>query len=244
MRKEAAQSNEPHITLTTREQEIFTRLLEGAAPKELAHSLNITLNTFKTHQKNLYRKLDVNNIRQLIATYSTGPADYPHPQSKADKPVAFIRWWTNKDDLGSSVKITEKIEEIEGQYFPTITMAGKLAPTTHVYAGTFALPDSSTLEAMKKMKGFSFRVLGDGNSYAVLLPTTDTKLKSDHNHYRKLFTTQNGKISTVTVSINELIQSPFWGNPAPFIQDNIEFFQIHAHVTGKFNLKFWDIRFY
>jgi hypothetical protein len=165
-------------------------------------------------------------------------------QAEEDKPAVFYRWFPHKDELGSSVKLTEKIEQIEGSYFTTITIAGKLAPATDSYAGTHALPDPTTLEAMKKMNRFSFKVLGDGNSYIAAIPTIDTRLKSNYNHYRKLFSTQTNKISTINVSTDELVQSPFWSNPVPFIKDNIEFFQIHAHVTSKFNLKIWDIRFY
>jgi DNA-binding CsgD family transcriptional regulator len=242
MREETQKNNETQAALTTREQEIFTMLLDGVAPKELAHSLNITLNTFKTHQKNLYRKLNVSNIRELITKFRQDIAVVPPPPPTAeDKPAVFYRWFPHKDELGSSIKITEKIEQIEGEFFTTITIAGKLAPTDHSFAGAHALPDPSTLE---KMKRFSLKVLGDGNSYAVMIPTIDTRLKSDYNHYRKLFTTQNGKISTITVNIEELVQSPFWGTPVPFKKSKIEFIQFHAHVTSKFNLKIWDFRFY
>jgi hypothetical protein len=95
-----------------------------------------------------------------------------------------------------------------------------------------------------KVKSFSFKVLGDGNSYLVSLPTTDTRLKGGMNHYRKMFATKNSEISTVYVSIDELVQSSYFGTPVPFITNNIEFFQIHAYSTIEFNLKFWDINFY
>ena len=234
--------------LTRREQQIFSMLLEGFIPKEIVSHLNITPNTLKTHQKNIYRKLNVNSIRKLLLLYSSGTAKGvqsagPMPPNE-DKPSVFYRWFTNKDNLGSTVKITEKIEQIEDRFFTTITLAGKLVQATDAYAGVFAFPDPPTLEAMKKAKYISFKVLGDGNSYAVMLPTSNTRLNSGNNHYHKLFATQNSAVSTITVNVSEFTQSPLWGNPVPFKKKDIEFFQIHAQVTEKFNLKIWDIRFY
>jgi DNA-binding CsgD family transcriptional regulator len=222
--------------LTPREHEIFNMLLEGTIPKEIVHSLNISYNTFKTHQKNLYRKLGVNTVKELVSNYN--------PEAGASKPAVFARWVTNYDNLGSYVNITEKIEQIEEQYFTTITIAGKLSYANHAFAGAHAYPDPSTLESMKKMQRFSFKVLGDGNVYAVMIPTTETRLKSGYNHYRKAFTTKNSEVQKVTVNTDELVQSPFWGNSVPFCRNNIEFFQLHAHSTIEFNLKIWDVRFF
>jgi DNA-binding CsgD family transcriptional regulator len=227
---------------TAREQEIMKELLAGNSPKEIGYTLNISYNTVLGHQRKLYRKLGINTIRELLAKYSAinQTVETPPPGPR----VVFTRWITNVDNSGSCVEVTEKVEHIQEQYFDTITIEGKLSHANHAYAGTHAYPDPPTHETMKKMKSFSFKVLGDGNCYAVMLPTTETRLKSDNNHYRKAFTTKAGEIQIVTVNIEELAQSPFWGNPVPFIQDNIEFFQIHAHATRNFCLKFWDVRFY
>jgi hypothetical protein len=209
------------------------------SPKELAHSLNISFNTYKTHQKNLYNKLKVRTIRELIAKYSERGA----VQSLANETKVFSRWIINKDTLGSTTKITEEIEHIDGQYFPTINISGKLVPENHSFAGGYAIPTPSTLEAMRKMKSFSFKILGDGNTYAITLPTIDTRLKGENNHYCKLISTVNSQIQTITVKISELSQIPYWGSQVPFILGNVEFFQVHAYSTNKFNLKIWDVRF-
>ena len=230
--------------LTRREQEIFDMLLAGSIPKEIAHSLNISINTFKTHQKNLYQKLSVNTIRELVTMYAVNGegAGYKKPQ-ETDKAAVFTRWIVNKDELGSYVNITEQIEHIEKQYFPVIIIAGKVTQAKQSFAGAYTIPAPSTLEDMKKMNRFSLKILGDGNSYAVTIPTTDTRLNAKHNHYRKLITTINGEISDINVDIDELAQVPYWGNQVPFIKDNIEFFQIHAYATSEFKIKIWDIKF-
>ena len=55
--------------LTPKELEIFTLLLEGKSPKEIGYSLSISYDTVITHQKNIYRKLEVNSIRELFAKF-------------------------------------------------------------------------------------------------------------------------------------------------------------------------------
>ncbi|MDR0442861.1 MAG: helix-turn-helix transcriptional regulator [Treponema sp.] len=249
-------SNNDNVTaanlpvLSFREQEIFNKLLNGAIPKRIAHSLGISYNTFKTHQRKLYNKLGVHTVVELLSKYKGSAVELAeaaavevnaNPQNGA-QPAVFTRWRTYNDP-DSHVSIKAKIEYIEEQYFTTFTIAGKLSFYNNTYAGAYAVPDPATLEAMKKMNCFSFKVLGDGNSHVVMLPTSDTRLKSDYNHYRRLFTTQKHKIQIVSINLDELVQSPYYGSPAPFIKSNIEFFQIHAYATDEFNLKIWDVRF-
>lgn len=52
--------------LTAREQEIVRMLLEGSMLKEVAVSLDISLDTVKFHSRNIYRKLDVRGRNELL----------------------------------------------------------------------------------------------------------------------------------------------------------------------------------
>jgi DNA-binding CsgD family transcriptional regulator len=61
---------ENNLDLTPREQEIFTMLLTGKAPKEIAYTLKISYYTVNFHQKNLYRKLGIQSRAELFARYS------------------------------------------------------------------------------------------------------------------------------------------------------------------------------
>jgi DNA-binding CsgD family transcriptional regulator len=63
-------SAKEHLDLTPREQEIFTILLSGAAPKEIAGTLKISYDTVLFHQKNLYRKLGIQSRAELFARHS------------------------------------------------------------------------------------------------------------------------------------------------------------------------------
>ena len=58
------------LNLTPREEEIFTMLLHGTAPKEIAHTLKISYHTEHFHQKNLYRKLGIQSRAELFAKYT------------------------------------------------------------------------------------------------------------------------------------------------------------------------------
>jgi DNA-binding CsgD family transcriptional regulator len=59
-----------NLDLTPREEEIFTMLLSGRAPKEIAYTLKISPYTVNFHQKNLYRKLGIQSRAELFARYS------------------------------------------------------------------------------------------------------------------------------------------------------------------------------
>jgi DNA-binding CsgD family transcriptional regulator len=61
-----------NLDLTPREEEIFTMLLSGRAPKEIAYTLKISPYTVNFHQKNLYRKLSIQSRAELFARYSGG----------------------------------------------------------------------------------------------------------------------------------------------------------------------------
>jgi ATP/maltotriose-dependent transcriptional regulator MalT len=52
--------------LTTREQEVMRLLARGYAYKEIASELFISVNTLKTHLKQIYRKLDVTSRRDAV----------------------------------------------------------------------------------------------------------------------------------------------------------------------------------
>jgi len=51
--------------MTPREAEVLALLQQGRANGEIAHELSIGLETVRTHARNIYRKLGVNDRRQL-----------------------------------------------------------------------------------------------------------------------------------------------------------------------------------
>ena len=58
------QSSKP--ILTKREQQVLNLLSSGLIRKEVADKLNVSIDTVDSHCKNMFKKYEVNNLRQLI----------------------------------------------------------------------------------------------------------------------------------------------------------------------------------
>jgi len=74
--------------ITQREREIFNLLLKGLSPKEIAYNLNISYDTVLTHQKNLYVKLGVNSINELLVKYMN--KDRHDLELSKEKPLVIV----------------------------------------------------------------------------------------------------------------------------------------------------------
>jgi len=61
--------------LTSREQVIFNLLVEGISPKDIAYKLNISERTIAFHRSNIYVKLGVHSIQELVAKYDSGQTE-------------------------------------------------------------------------------------------------------------------------------------------------------------------------
>ncbi|MBE3551054.1 MAG: helix-turn-helix transcriptional regulator [Brockia lithotrophica] len=53
-------------TLTEREREVLDFVLEGLSDEAIAQELHISIWTVRTHRKNVYRKLGVGTLRELV----------------------------------------------------------------------------------------------------------------------------------------------------------------------------------
>lgn len=67
--KQSAQSNSELETLSAREREILERLGEGAAYKEIADVLHLSIDTVRMHIRGIYRKLHVHSRGEAVAKY-------------------------------------------------------------------------------------------------------------------------------------------------------------------------------
>jgi DNA-binding CsgD family transcriptional regulator len=56
-------------SLTKRENEIAAAICNGYKYEEIAEKLNISLSTVKTHSYTIYRKLSINNNRELMQIF-------------------------------------------------------------------------------------------------------------------------------------------------------------------------------
>jgi ATP/maltotriose-dependent transcriptional regulator MalT len=68
-RPESAAAFFERYNITPRDQEIIGLILQGCRNQEIADQLFISLTTVKTHLRNIYGKLGINNRYKLIALY-------------------------------------------------------------------------------------------------------------------------------------------------------------------------------
>ena len=57
---------EAKASLTKRETEVLGEILTGSSAKDSANKLHISIYTFETHKKNIFRKFDVNSTNELM----------------------------------------------------------------------------------------------------------------------------------------------------------------------------------
>lgn len=58
------------FNLTTRQRDIFAMLIEGLAPKEMAHRLAISHVTVRRHAEEIYRRCGTSNQRETLALFA------------------------------------------------------------------------------------------------------------------------------------------------------------------------------
>lgn len=60
---------DPSVALTHREEEILVLLTKGYANKEIADQLNLSIETVRSHLKNIYTKMHVRSRAEAVAHY-------------------------------------------------------------------------------------------------------------------------------------------------------------------------------
>jgi len=155
-------------------------------------------------------------------------------------------WSVNGDeDNGGSSTITMK-EETISKGVTGYSFAGAI---TNKYEYGFVnvklTPDDATLDILKKCSGFSFKIIGDGDEYAVKITTSDIK---DYAYYEYRFPTVKGQAITVVVPVGFLMQ-PSWGKPVgagvnTSLAQFIEYQTTRNGNPGTFEFKLWDFKLY
>jgi DNA-binding CsgD family transcriptional regulator len=75
--------------LTNSEQIIFNLLVKGLPPKEIAGRLNLSVRTVSFHRSNIYKKLGVHNIQELLAKYNSTGRQYKEVASSVEPEAAL-----------------------------------------------------------------------------------------------------------------------------------------------------------
>jgi DNA-binding CsgD family transcriptional regulator len=64
-------------SLTAREGELVSFLVKGQSNAQISEGMMISLNTVKTHLKNIYSKLEVKNRQELIVAFLSSESEGP-----------------------------------------------------------------------------------------------------------------------------------------------------------------------
>jgi hypothetical protein len=155
-------------------------------------------------------------------------------------------WTVNGDeDNGGSSTITMKQETVA----KGVTGYSFSGAITNQYEYGFVnvkvTPDAATLDILKTCTGLSFKVIGDGDPYAVKIITSDV---NDYAYYEYRFDTVKGQPITVVVPIGYLMQ-PSWGKAVGAsvntqLAQLIEFQTTRNGNPGPFEFKLWDFKLY
>jgi DNA-binding NarL/FixJ family response regulator len=62
---------DPAISLTSREEETLVLLTKGYANKQIAEHLQLSIETVRSHLKNIYTKIHVRSRAEAVAHYMT-----------------------------------------------------------------------------------------------------------------------------------------------------------------------------
>jgi len=159
------------------------------------------------------------------------------------EPALNWSWAVNGDeDNGGTSTITMTEGKENGK--PAYTFKGNITNEyQYGFVNVKVIPDEDTLKLLKTAKGFSFKVLGDGDRYAVKITTSDI---TDFCYYEYLFETVEGEVVEIVVPIDYLLQ-PSWGQYKKFNQDKAMFIEYQTTRNGSpgpFEFKLWDIKLY
>jgi len=156
-------------------------------------------------------------------------------------------YFTDAANQGTSrCVMLEDYETIDGKITTTHNFSGEITDKyQYGYVGWYAFPDDPTKELLKKAKSFSFKVLGDGQTYDVMLCTSDI---TDAAYYRAQFTTKKNQVTTVNIRIGSTLQQPeLWGIKKKFNQSlatQIQWQTTNNGKPGTFKLKIYDLQLF
>jgi hypothetical protein len=156
--------------------------------------------------------------------------------------LSSAEWQINKD-AGSTGKITVSRENIDGQERDVLTLELKVGEGNSSWAGARNVNDTIA-EKLREASGVRFKALGDGKTWALVIPTKETT-----DSYRANFSTRNGRVVEIDIPFSRLRQPEWGGNRVRFNKDNITGMEIERNRSlhgpgGAANIKVFDIEVY
>jgi len=260
--------------LTPREREIFDLLLERVSPKEIARKLNISDHTVAFHRTKLYNKLDVQNIKELFAKYSTN-GKTPPPEALEAEATAAVSM-SNKlsahsapkgeiidvhnlgffasSDMKFGGKSTSEVfitnEKIDGK---TIDNALNIKTnlirkdTNEIWAQAFT-HRNDIIQRLRKANGIRFKALGDGKTWAIEFHTTESTPERKYACYTYMLGTTHDQVIVVDIPYSNLYLPIWWEKYSfDFYKERIvglAFTAQNLQYEGSSSLQIFDFEIY
>ena len=258
--------------LTQREQEIFEMLLEGKSPKEIGFNLSITLSAVRFHQQNIYKKLNVNNYKELRKKFSlpnnAQTRDGHNDVRQKKLPLTFIVLaaiavffiaivfvWNlsqkNKEVFVFEHWIAFSDDNSEIQLsVRNEEIDGRNIETISIFG---RLHDTEIAHAgtYGRPNDKTLNLLRTARAFSFSFQgdggryymRLPTFETIEGDHWLIIFPTVKDEISSVTFNIpDDLFRFGWSGKDAEFIRENIMFIQVQPVDPGDYRLKFWDIK--
>jgi hypothetical protein len=199
---------------------------------------------------NLAVRLGWTNIGAPVAPTVSSTAPTRSAQDSRYIVLANARWSANAFAENNTVKnnstakFTTGLERIDGQEKEVLTLEVNLARGSGWSHGVFGLGNNDMVQQLQRGSGIRFKVLGDGKTWKLLVPTRETI--GDWCCHEITFTTKKGRVVEIDIPFSKLKQ-PTWGKQASFVKNSIteiQFLKPSVTGIGLSTIKVFDLEFY
>jgi len=184
--------------LTPREQEIFNLLLEGIQPKEIAYNLQISYRTVDVHRSNLYRKLGVNSIQELIVKYKDITESDKARLSGSERISGYsLNFWSQSDipyGGNSTAKVFLSSETIDGVIIDDVINIDVTLTEGVAHGTCWAQGITNRLSVIQQLRnsnGIRFKARGNRKIWNVQFTTVESPLQNWVCYQYEFETVQN-----------------------------------------------------
>jgi TolB-like protein len=189
------------------------------------------------NSQDAYNKMDP-MVNKLVETISVSAANAANVSSSTARAVSsdtvrtapntvntsasnIIQWSTvilnENTDGRSTVDFNINMENIDGREREVLTINANVANGTPKWAEV-SINGDSLIQKIKQGSGVKFKVLGDGNGWELLLPTTETL--PDSAFFKGTITTRRNRVVEINIPFSRLRQ-PDWGRKTTFNKNSV-----------------------
>jgi len=193
--------------------------------------------------KNLMREMAGELLGARVSSASAPAAQSSANTRSANSIMLSSAEWQTYSDTASTAKLKIGREYIDGQENDVLTLEINIARGNERWAGIGNWNDTIA-QKLKGASGVRFKALGDGKTWALSIPMTETN--TDGCTHRTNITTRNGRVVEIDVPFSRLRQ-PEWGRRVTFNKNSITGMGIernNSHGAGAASIKIFDIEIY